>query len=266
MKLSLKNKIVISACCGLYQTLINLFFDSKVFLKHDLNFWVFLFAVFISSFLIEFLIIYLNVKDSREQGKNKIVLASSFLLSGLISGSFIWMMYGNSFSNYYIFVAAFIVSSFLPTVLTLLLFLFKEAEEKLSKLSKLSVKKGDVFEDVDDKLFHLENDNGKLLIEVKVKNIICFEANDNYVITYYLDKNEQLKKSMERISLKKIEDILIKEEVYFERVHKSFLINSNFISEIKGKAQAYKIELRHFENLVPVSRSYDVSQLLKKDI
>ena len=148
-------------------------------------------------------------------------------------------------------------------MITLFFFLFKEAEEKISSLSKVSVKTDNVSSEIEDKIFHLENDNGKLLIEVKIKNIICFEANDNYVITYFLDKNEQLKKSMERISLKKIEDILIKEEVFFKRVHKSFLINHAYISEVKGKAQAYKIEMLHYENLVPVSRSYDVNQLTK---
>jgi hypothetical protein len=263
MNLSLKNKLFIAIGFGVYQTLINLFFDSKVFLNEDLNIVLFLFYVFISSFLIEFLIIHLIIKESRKLGKNKIILASSFLLSGIFAGSIISLVCNESLSNYFIFVTAFIVSSFLPTVMTLLIFLFKEAEEKISSLSKVSVKTDELSSEIEDKIFHLENDNGKLLIEVKIKNIICFEANDNYVITYFLDKNEQLKKSMERISLKKIEDMLIKEDVYFKRVHKSFLINSSYISEVKGKSQAYKVELLHFDNLVPVSRSYDVNQLLK---
>jgi hypothetical protein len=263
MNLSLKNKIVIAIAFGVYQTLINLFFDSKVFLKEDLNLLLYLGYVFTSSFLIEFLIIHLSIKESKRLGKNKIMLASSFLLSGIVAGSIIWLVCNESLTNYFIFVTAFIVSSFLPTVIALLLFLFKEAEDKISSLSKITVKKDEISEEIEDKIFHLENDNGKLLIEVKIKNIICFEANDNYVITYFLDKNEHLKKSMERISLKKIEDMLIKEEVFFKRVHKSFLINSNYIIEVKGKAQAYKIEMLHFDTLVPVSRSYDVNQLLK---
>lgn len=263
MNLSLKNKLFIAIGFGFYQMLINLFFDSKVFLDENLNVVLFLFYVFISSFLIEFLIIHLSIKESKGSGKNKIILASSFLLSGIVAGSIIWLVCNESLTNYFIFVTAFIVSSFLPTVIALLLFLFKEAEEKISSLSKVSVKTDEISSEIDDKIFHLENDNGKLLIEVKIKNIICFEANDNYVITYFLDKNEQLKKSMERISLKKIEDMLIKEEVSFKRVHKSFLINPNYITEVKGKAQAYKIEMIHFDTLVPVSRSYDVNQLLK---
>ncbi len=263
MNLTLKNKIIIALGFGVYQTVINLFFDSKVFLNENLNLFLLLTYVFTCSFLIEFLIIHLSIKESRKLGKNKIILASSFLLSGILAGSIIWIVCNESLTNYFIFVAAFIVSSFLPTVITLLIFLFKEAEEKISSLSKVSVKTDEVSSEIEDKIFHLENDNGKLLIEVKIKNIICFEANDNYVITYFLDKNEQLKKSMERISLKKIEDMLIKEEVFFKRVHKSFLINSNYIIEVKGKAQAYKIEMLHFDTLVPVSRSYDVNQLLK---
>ena len=131
MNLPLKYKIVIALGFGIYQTVINLFFDSKVFLKEDLNFFLFLGCVFISSFLIEFVFLYLIIKASKKLGKNKILLASSFQISGLIAGSLIWFLFNNSFSNYFVFVAAFIVSSFLPTVISLLLFLFKEAEEKI---------------------------------------------------------------------------------------------------------------------------------------
>jgi DNA-binding LytR/AlgR family response regulator len=112
-----------------------------------------------------------------------------------------------------------------------------------------------------EKVFHLENENGKLLLEVPIKSIICYEANDNYVITYYLNEEGQLKKSMERISLKKIEEILHSEGVEFARVHKSYLINVDYLSDIKGRSQAYRIQLRFFEELIPVSRAFDISAL-----
>jgi DNA-binding LytR/AlgR family response regulator len=126
---------------------------------------------------------------------------------------------------------------------------------------KATVHPSEKFEGVQEKVFHLENENGKLLLEVPVRRIICYEANDNYVITYYLNEEEQLKKSMERISLKKIEEILHSEGVEFARVHKSYLINVDYLSDIKGRSQAYRIQLRFFEELIPVSRAFDISTL-----
>ena len=108
----------------------------------------------------------------------------------------------------------------------------------------------------------IENENGKILLDIPIKNIICFEANDNYVVTYYLDREERLKKSMERISLKKIEEIVEGLNVdNFTRVHKSYLINKSFLEEIKGKAQAHKLKLYHLELLIPVSRAYPINKL-----
>ena len=52
--------------------------------------------------------------------------------------------------------------------------------------------------------FVLTNENGKVLLDVKTNKIICFEANDNYAVTYYINDKDEVKKSMERISLKKI--------------------------------------------------------------
>jgi DNA-binding LytR/AlgR family response regulator len=79
-----------------------------------------------------------------------------------------------------------------------------------------------------------------------------------------LDKQNIVKRSMERVSLKRIEELLALENVAFFRVHKSYLINPDFLEEIKGKAQAYKLKLREFDTLVPVSRSYDISSLEKR--
>ena len=103
-----------------------------------------------------------------------------------------------------------------------------------------------------------------MLLKLPVNQLICFEANDNYVIIYYVDKNNNLKKLMERFSLKKMEEILLLENVQFERVHKSFLINPYFLVAISDRAQAYKLELNGLENLIPVSRSYSINVLEQK--
>jgi len=107
----------------------------------------------------------------------------------------------------------------------------------------------------------MKNDAGKTLLEVDTDKIICFEANDNYVITYYLDTDLVLNKSMERISLKRIQETLGEGNQHFFRVHKSFIVNKSFVEAINGKSQAFKIKLTFIDSPLPVSRSFDITQI-----
>lgn len=260
MKRTMKNLLLISLAFGLYQMLISLFFGSLDFVKTTLHPILYLLIIFLTLAVTEGSYLFFLLKGDKAKGINKILFVSSFLVSSILGGSITWFV-STDLNYYFIYVASFLIASFLPTVLFLLYFVFKEAEEKIASMGKVSLKTDAALQQESEKIFHLENDHGKLLLEVPIGRIICYEANDNYVVTYYLDKKEQVKKSMERVSLKKIEELLAKENVIFYRVHKSYLINPDFLEEIKGKAQAYKLQMRHFETIIPVSRSYDISQL-----
>lgn len=264
MKRTLKNGLIISVSFGLYQMLIGLFFGTYSFVSADIPHIAYLLEVFGVLALLQFIYLALAVKGDKAKGVNKLLFSGSFIITALVGGTILWWINSKEFSNYFIQVASFLVASFLPSVFFLLYFVYKDAEEKISTMGRVSMKTSDTSDMQPEKIFHLENDNGKLLLEVPIDRIICYEANDNYVVTYYLDKKEQVKKSMERVSLKKIEELLAKEQVVFFRVHKSYLINPEFLEEIKGKAQAYKLQLRYFETMIPVSRSYDVTQLDKR--
>lgn len=106
----------------------------------------------------------------------------------------------------------------------------------------------------------LKNDSGKILLDLNANRIIAFEANDNYVITYHISAENVLQKSMERTSLKKVEE-LIEQHDHFFRVHKSHIINKKFVHSIGGKSQAYKIKMSFIDIEIPVSRSFDISQI-----
>ena len=264
MKKSLKNKLITSLSFGLFQLLASLLFGSISFVSPNFNLITYLSLVFLVMSIVQFVVLFFSIRNNRSKGVNKILYVSSFLVSGIIGGTAVWLIVSDETSNYFIHVASFIIASFLPTILYLLYFIYKEAEERISKLSSVSVKSHNKSNESEEKVFHLENNNGKLLLEVPIKNIICFEANDNYVVTHYLNTSNEVKKSMERISLKKIEEMLTKEDIFFNRVHKSFLVNPDYLDQIIGKAQAYKVKLKHLENAVPVSRTYDINQLPKQ--
>lgn len=259
MNLSLRNKLLISVGFGAYQMLINLFFASYQFLGNDLPKVLYFGSILFLFAGIEFLYLYFLLKTTKGKGVNKLIFSSSFLVQGLTVSICLFLIFSNSGSHFLIYISSFIIASFLPTLIFLFYFIFKETQEKFAKIGNVSLKTDTNSEQEDDKLFHLENANGKLLLEVPMSKIICFEANDNYVVTYFLKNESDLSKSMERISLKKIEEMLFAEDVAFYRVHKSYLINPNYVDEVKGRAQAYKIKMKYFNTLVPVSRSYDIS-------
>lgn len=258
---SLKNKIYIAVGFGVFQVMISLFFGSFKFFPTQFSEITYALFIFISISSIEFLLLITADRFISTIGRMKIFLCLSYLISGILGPVLIWLFLANQFTNLFIHTISFFITALVPTVFTLLYYLFKDAEEKIATIGKVSLKSDPTNLEQKEKVFHLENDNGKLLLEVPIGRIICYEANDNYVITYYLDKTNQLKKSMERVSLKKIEELLEKENVIFCRVHKSYLINPDHLEGIKGKAQAYKLQMHHFESLIPVSRSYDIIQL-----
>jgi hypothetical protein len=258
---SLKNKVYIAAGFGSFQVLISLFFGSFKFFPTQFSETTYEILIFTYISISEFLLLVAAERFISTIVRVKIFFCLSFLISGIIGPLLFWFLFTNQLSNLFIHTISFFIAALVPSILVLLYYLYKDAEEKIATMGKVSLISHPIDLEQQVKVFHLENDNGKLLLEVPIGRIICYEANDNYVITYYLDKTDQLKKSMERVSLKKIEELLEKENVIFCRVHKSYLINPDHLEGIKGKAQAYKLQMYRFESMIPVSRSFDISLL-----
>ena len=269
MKLLMSKNILKAFLFAIYEAVMLLVFDVFSLFKFGYD----LFFLYSLSF---FFLIGLNFLLDYLFFKNKFLKAYVFLnytISSFLCGVFISVIVGASLNEYMVLISSFVIPSLLPTLFVFLssLFLNSKADKKIkeendSKESIVDKKEEVVIEDQPleeiDIDFVLTNENGKVLLSVKTNKIICFEANDNYAVTYYINEKDEVKKSMERISLKKIEDILKNINVSsFERVHKSYLINTKYVEEVTGKAQAYKLEMSRLQFKIPVSRSFKVSML-----
>jgi hypothetical protein len=254
---------------GIYEVVMLFVFDVFSLFKFDFS----LFFLYSFSFL---LIVGFNVFLNSLFAKNtflKSYVFFNYLTSSFLCGVFVSIVVGDSLNIYLVLISSFVIPSFLPTLFVFLssLFLGSKSESKVKEEGKVkeSLANQNEKEIVQDQLieetnidFVLTNENGKVLLDVKTNKIICFEANDNYAVTYYLNDKDEVKKSMERISLKKIEDILKRISASsFERVHKSYLINTKYVEEVTGKAQAYKLEMSRLQFKIPVSRSFKISVL-----
>ncbi len=258
---TLKNRMLIAFSYGVYSALIVFFFNSLTFVKSTTNSFIIYFSLIVLVSFIEFgLLEWVRHRISINKSFRTLFVVS-FHLTGIATSLLCWLFFHSTESSLFLFMTTFLIGALLPTMIVILYFIFNEAK---SKIGHSSIVAENHVETVKEATFCLENETGKMLLKLPVNQLICFEANDNYVIIYYLDKNNSLKKLMERFSLKKMEEILFQENVKFERVHKSFLINPDFLVAISGKAQAYKLELQSIENLIPVSRSYSINLLEQK--
>lgn len=263
MKADFKNSLFFS----IYQIILIWFFGAYSFFKGTTSEIVEYSITFVVLFSVHFLSRIVILKMAKDKKVYRVFNLILYILSSFVSALICWIAFGGTVQSILIFISAFVIPSFFPSLYLFLKGLFKDNEaEVIITNNKLTTQYEPTFKVVPEEPaevnFVLENESGKVLLNVFISQIICFEANDNYVITYYMNKQNELKKSMERISLKKIEELLDGLGVSsFSRVHKSYLIHKVYIEEIKGKAQAQKIKLKNLELLVPVSRSFQVATL-----
>lgn len=189
----------------------------------------------------------------------KSVFISSFVVTPILVASISFLLLSETKEHFVIYLSSFIVFSLLPFSIGLLYIIFDDLKHKIIISTEVIEK------DVNNPLLKLTNDKGKTLFKANLSNIICFEANDNYVVTYYVNSAGEFDKSMERISLKKIEEILKQLNANFARIHKSYIVNPSKVVQVRGKAQSHKLKLDQLTTLIPVSRNFDVSVFQKDE-
>ena len=124
---------------------------------------------------------------------------------------------------------------------------FNESRVKITKLQTAVIDQTAIF----------IGDNATEKLEILAIDFICAEAEENYTTIYYLQDNN-LKKVLYRVSLKKLEIQNQKMSNYF-RCHKSFYVNLNKVIELSGNAQGYKLHCEHMPFLISVSRTLNAT-------
>lgn len=90
--------------------------------------------------------------------------------------------------------------------------------------------------------------------KLEVASFIFAKAEGNY-IEVWTKEGFNSKSSIKRMKLKEFEKELAN---YPEicKIHRSYLLNTTYIENVKGNAQGYKIKLKNCDEQVPVSRNY----------
>jgi DNA-binding LytR/AlgR family response regulator len=92
-------------------------------------------------------------------------------------------------------------------------------------------------------------------LRIGADDLVYITSADNYIEIYY-NSSDQLKKKLLRNTLKNTEAIFIDFQNII-RCHKSYIVNLNYVVNVTGNAQGYKLHLENNDLLIPVSRKLD---------
>jgi len=251
MIFNIKTKFILSFFYSSILIILLFFLGPNFLINNSLYFYVFTFCF---SFLFQFLfIVFLSRKF-----RSKLILI--LLLNGFSTSVATSQFFSDEFSSIFLLLVIFLFS-IIPSLIIYFIFIFKFLRKNINNYSNHSLSESDEGITLPIKHFIIKSVAGKLLLKINLDAILCFEASDNYVYIHYLN-NDNLEKKMDRISLKKIENILINLEANnFYRIHKSFIVNADYINRIVGKSQSLKLKLFHLEKEIPVSRSFKLSKI-----
>ncbi|WP_186434425.1 LytTR family transcriptional regulator DNA-binding domain-containing protein [Lutibacter sp. Hel_I_33_5] len=104
--------------------------------------------------------------------------------------------------------------------------------------------------------------NKKESFSFLTNSLVYINSQGNYV-SFFLLKNNELKEKVIRNTISEIEKELKGEENII-RVHRSYIVNKDFILDYKGNSKGYKLILKKFPQLIPVSRSFSKKKLQNK--
>ncbi|MEJ1242274.1 LytTR family DNA-binding domain-containing protein [Chryseolinea sp. T2] len=100
----------------------------------------------------------------------------------------------------------------------------------------------------------INDENGKAVVHMPVRNILYFKSEDNYIFLYYKGDNE-LKKELIRTNLKKLEQDLSLQN--FIRIHRSYMINIENLVAVSRTAQGYRVKMEDgSDQILSVSAKY----------
>lgn len=121
------------------------------------------------------------------------------------------------------------------------------ANQEIDKIKNL---KSEVVKSINTNTITIFSDTSETLT-FKLPDLLFIEADDNYSTIVWKNGNGVEKKLL-RVNLKNIETQL--NNSFTIRCHRSYIVNVHAISNITGNANGYKLQIRHSDFSIPVSR------------
>lgn len=253
MRTQMQNSWLLALGFSLYETVLMWFFGLPEFVGPLVPSWQLLIGL-LFALIIVFQLTALIVRKYMHSGSmtTVIILLTSVVLTSVAG----WLALRIDSAYTLSYFSGFLLSAVVFTVFYYLLLLLRDMP------AGLTINTNQDGEITGARAVLAIDHKGRGRQELPLDSIICFEANDNYVTIHYLSADEKPTRRLERLSMRKVEELLQESEELFLRVHKSYLINKKYVEEITGKSQAYRIRLKHLEEPVPVSRTVKIREML----
>lgn len=105
------------------------------------------------------------------------------------------------------------------------------------------------------------SENKKEHLSFNIKNLVYITSQGNYASFFIIREDKKLKENILRVTLTKIANEL---ESYPKviRCHKSYIVNTSFITDISGNARGYLLASDVVSFDIPVSRGFSKQSLL----
>ena len=103
------------------------------------------------------------------------------------------------------------------------------------------------------RLLTITPDAGADALSLREEDFLFAESDGNYTTIHYLDGNFPGRQLL-RLSLKNLETQVGAGTIM--RCHRSYMVNTQRVSKMKGNAQGYKLFVENGTDFVPVSRNY----------
>lgn len=102
----------------------------------------------------------------------------------------------------------------------------------------------------------IEAENGKVALQLAQDQLAYLKSEGNYVDVFFLEE-KNIQKTVVRNRLKVLLERLPNQ--HFFHCHKSYVVNINWITEVRGNARNLEIRLQYSMDWLPVSRSKSTS-------
>lgn len=249
-----KSKLFLVFFCGIFSTFFISFFNpfniKQITYESSLGNFLSISSVgIVGAIILSFSQFYLRKKANLNQfNLGQFLLWSVFEMIFICIGIFI--LFGESnepFLQEFLLIINYTISlAILPYVIACLLI-------SVTKLSA-KVREGEKLKTNSPKQHLFKNEKGKVMLAIKLNQILFLKSENNYTSIYYL-QNEKVKKKLIRTSLKKLEEEL--QVAFLMRIHRSYMVNLNQVVGVQREKGSFQIQVNQLPDLsLKVSESY----------
>ncbi|APG65817.1 hypothetical protein LPB136_10775 [Tenacibaculum todarodis] len=209
---------------------------------------------------------YFN-EDNWTIGRNLLLIIVGIFFNGIL----IWYLSSNiksseNFEN--LNLLTFLKYTYLVGTIPVVFFIFineknvrEKRERRAHDINKYNKEKRELEKKELDLKAEIFSENKKESISFNINDLVYITSQGNYA-SLFLRKEKEIKEKILRVTLNKVEEKL---KIYpnIIRCHKSYIINANFIIDIKGNARGYILKSDIIPMDIPVSRSFSKQSLQK---